>query len=45
VDNFEWADGWSLRFGLYELDPATQHRIPRPSAALYGDICRHNALP
>jgi beta-glucosidase len=45
VDNFEWADGWSLRFGLYELDPATQRRIPRPSAALYGDICRRNALP
>lgn len=45
VDNFEWADGWSLRFGLHALDPVTQVRTPRPSAALYGDICRRNALP
>ncbi len=45
VDNFEWADGWSLRFGLYALDPATQVRTARPSAALYGEISRSNALP
>ncbi|MDR7418987.1 MAG: glycoside hydrolase family 1 protein [Armatimonadota bacterium] len=45
VDNFEWADGWTLRFGLYHLDRATQVRTPRPSAALYGEICRRNALP
>jgi beta-glucosidase len=45
VDNFEWADGWSLRFGLYSLDPATQVRTPRPSAALYGEICRSGSLP
>jgi beta-glucosidase len=45
VDNFEWADGWNLRFGLYELDPATQVRTARPSAALYGEISRRNALP
>lgn len=45
VDNFEWTEGWSLRFGLYALDPATQVRTARPSAALYGEICRRNALP
>jgi beta-glucosidase len=45
VDNFEWADGWSLRFGLYALDPATQVRTPRQSAELYREICRQNALP
>lgn len=45
VDNFEWAEGWSLRFGLYALDPATQVRTPRASAALYADICRTNGLP
>ena len=44
VDNFEWDAGWDLRFGLYELDLATQERRPRPSAALYGAIARENAL-
>jgi len=45
VDNFEWADGWNLRFGLYSLHPATQVRTPRPSAALYGEISRSGTLP
>jgi beta-glucosidase/6-phospho-beta-glucosidase/beta-galactosidase len=27
-----------LRFGLYELDEATQQRIPRPSAEIYRQI-------
>ena len=44
VDNFEWDVGWDLRFGLYELNLATQERLPRPSAALYGAIARENAL-
>lgn len=45
VDNFEWSEGWHLRFGLVELDPATQARRPRPSAAVYERICRANAIP
>jgi beta-glucosidase len=45
VDNFEWAEGWSLRFGLFALDPKTQARRARPSAALYAEICRRNAIP
>lgn len=44
VDNFEWAEGWSLRFGLIELDPETQARRPRRSADLYTDVVRANAL-
>jgi len=44
VDNFEWADGWGLRFGLIELHPETQERRLRPSAHLYADICRSNAI-
>jgi beta-glucosidase len=44
VDNFEWADGWSLKFGLIEIDPKTQERRLRPSARLYEEVCRRNAL-
>lgn len=44
VDNFEWAEGWTLRFGLIELDPQTQARTLRRSAYLYRDICRANAI-
>ena len=44
VDNFEWAEGWSLRFGLVALDPQTQQRTPRRSAELYSAIIRANAL-
>ena len=44
VDNFEWAEGWGVRFGLIELDPQTQERIPRSSASMFGEICRANAI-
>ncbi len=44
VDNFEWAEGWTMRFGLIEMDPATQQRTLRPSAYLYRDICQANAI-
>jgi beta-glucosidase len=45
VDNFEWSEGWQWRFGLVEIDPVTQARRPRPSAAVYERICRANAIP
>ena len=44
VDNYEWIEGWTTRFGLFELDPSTQERRPRRSAALYGAIARANAI-
>jgi beta-glucosidase len=40
VDNFEWAEGWSARFGLLALDRDTQERTPRRSAEVYAAICR-----
>jgi beta-glucosidase len=44
VDNFEWSEGWGLRFGLYDLDIRTGQRRPRPSAAIYREIVRNNVL-
>jgi beta-glucosidase len=44
VDNFEWNNGWQVRFGLIEMNPITQTRIPRRSASMYGEICRANAI-
>ena len=45
VDNFEWAEGWNLRFGLIELDPETGERTPRTSAAIYSRIAQSNGVP
>ena len=44
VDNFEWSEGWRLRFGLYALDRETQQRIARPSAQIYSSIVKANGL-
>jgi len=44
VDNFEWCEGWTLRFGLYEIDPRTQERFARGSAELYRRIIAQNGL-
>ncbi|HWX55467.1 MAG TPA: family 1 glycosylhydrolase [Verrucomicrobiae bacterium] len=38
TDNFEWNEGWHLRFGLIELDPETQARRLRPSAEIYSKL-------
>src|SRR5258706_14801261 len=32
MDNFEWADGYSKRFGIVYVDYPTQTRIPKSSA-------------
>jgi beta-glucosidase/6-phospho-beta-glucosidase/beta-galactosidase len=44
TDNFEWSEGWHLRFGLIGLDPQTQERTWRPSAQIYSAIARSNSL-
>jgi len=44
VDNFEWSEGWTLRFGLIALDPRTQTRSLRKSAQLYREITMSNAI-
>ena len=44
VDNFEWAEGWTLRFGLIALDVETQERTVRRGGQLYGEICQAGAI-
>ncbi len=38
IDNFEWAEGFSPRFGLIAVDYTTQKRTIRPSAFVYKAI-------
>jgi beta-glucosidase len=45
LDNFEWAFGYGPRFGIVEVDRATQQRRPKPSAHWLGEVARRNALP
>ncbi|GAC1334204.1 MAG: glycoside hydrolase family 1 protein [Candidatus Dormibacteria bacterium] len=44
MDNFEWAEGFAMRFGLIEIDFATQERRPRPSSRLYSEVIARNGL-
>ncbi len=42
LDNFEWSEGFSKRFGIVHVDFATQRRTPKASAAFYADVIRSN---
>ena len=44
-DNFEWAEGYTKRFGLFSVDRETQERMAKPSAALFAEICRTREVP
>jgi beta-glucosidase len=44
LDNFEWAFGYRMRFGLVAVDRATQTRTVKPSAEAIARIVRSNAV-
>jgi beta-glucosidase len=44
MDNFEWAKGYSKRFGIVRVDYDTQVRTPKDSAYWYREIIAHNGL-
>lgn len=38
LDNFEWAEGYDMKFGLYEVNFATQERKLREGARYFGEV-------
>jgi beta-glucosidase len=44
MDNFEWAQGFSPRFGLIDIDYNTQQRTVRESAKKFARVCQTGVL-
>jgi len=44
-DNFEWAEGYRQKFGLFATEEGTLNRIPKPSAYFFKDVAEHNRVP
>jgi beta-glucosidase len=45
LDNFEWAFGYTKRFGLIHVDYETQQRTLKDSALWYRDVITANGFP
>jgi len=45
LDNFEWAEGYTKRFGLVYVDFKTQKRTVKESGRWYAKVVAGNALP
>jgi beta-glucosidase len=45
MDNFEWAAGYTQRFGLVHVDYPTQRRILKDSAKWYAELAKTNRFP
>jgi beta-glucosidase len=44
MDNFEWAWGYTKRFGICYVNYETMERIPKLSARYYSQVIRNNAV-
>lgn len=44
LDNYEWADGYSKRFGIVYVDFTTQKRTPKLSASFYRQVILENKV-
>jgi beta-glucosidase len=44
LDNFEWAYGFSKRFGIFWVDYETQRRVPKDSARWYREVIARRAM-
>ncbi|SMD30897.1 beta-galactosidase BgaS [Picrophilus oshimae] len=45
TDNYEWASGFSKKFGLVVVDMKTKERHVRPSALIYREIIENSGVP
>ncbi|HEY5223232.1 MAG TPA: GH1 family beta-glucosidase [Microbacteriaceae bacterium] len=45
LDNFEWAFGYSMRFGIVRVDYDTLERLPKDSAHWYAELASTGRLP
>jgi beta-glucosidase len=44
LDNFEWLEGESARFGLVHVDYETQQRTIKKSGYFYAELCENNGV-
>ncbi|MEM1891190.1 MAG: family 1 glycosylhydrolase, partial [Thermofilaceae archaeon] len=44
LDNFEWAEGYTKRFGIVYVDFKTQKRIIKSSGYWYSEVVKENGL-
>jgi beta-glucosidase len=44
LDNFEWAEGLSIRFGIVHVDYATLKRTPKASAYWYSQVIKDHGF-
>jgi beta-glucosidase/6-phospho-beta-glucosidase/beta-galactosidase len=47
MDNFEWADGYSKRFGIHyvQYDTPEKNRTPKQSATWFGSLAQTGRIP
>lgn len=45
LDNYEWAKGFKMRFGLFKVNYKTKERTPTRAVPLYKEIATTNSLP
>ena len=44
LDNFEWASGYSKKFGIHYVEKESLKRIPKSSALWYKNVIASNAV-
>ena len=44
LDNFEWAEGYNMRFGMIHVDFDTQEREVKPSGKMFSEIAKKNCI-